>query len=40
MIKDIITSEGIVVVLYIVGVVWNTIYTIREYQKEYPPNRE
>lgn len=35
-IKDMITSEGVVIVLYIVGVVWNTIYNIQYYKKMYP----
>ena len=39
-IKDIITSEGIVVIVYIVLYVWNTILWMKEYRDEYPTNEE
>jgi hypothetical protein len=37
MIKDIITPEGILIVVYIVLYVWNTILWMKEYRDEYPP---
>jgi hypothetical protein len=34
--EDIITSEGILIVVYIVLYLWNTIYTIQYYKRMYP----
>ena len=39
-IKDIITPEGIVVIVYIIAYVWNTILWMKEYREQYPNKEE
>ena len=38
--EDIITSEGILIVVYIVLYLWNTILHMKEYSEQYPDKEQ